>query len=99
MPQIKDAEADLKNDAFILFHAATVSSRGIEWMDGKNASVTLSVCLMLDGKQMLRLTTISSLKYYVIRRISVCLSVAACFESYLTLACGLMMMMVSDLHW
>lgn len=35
MPQIKDTEAGLKNDAFILFNVATMSSRGIEWMDGK----------------------------------------------------------------
>lgn len=35
MPQIKGAEAGLKNSAFILFHAAAISSRGIDGMDGK----------------------------------------------------------------
>lgn len=59
MPQIKDDEADLKEWRF---YSVSISSRGIEWMDGKNASVTLSVCLVLDGKQMLRLTKITSLK-------------------------------------
>lgn len=59
--------------------AAAISSRGTEWMDGKNASVTLSVCLMLDGKQTLRLTEITSLKRDVMRRINVGLSAAGCF--------------------
>lgn len=45
----------------------------------KNTSVTLSVCLMSGRKHMLRLTKITSLKYYVIRQINVCLSVARFF--------------------
>lgn len=100
MPQIKDTEADLKNDAFILFNVATISSRGLngwmeKWMDGwKNASVTFSVCLMLEGKQMLRLEkkrahwNIISLSRLAL--VWVWLGVL-CALSYLTWACGKML--------